>query len=176
MFISLCGFMGCGKSSVGKVLGSLLGCPVADLDSRIEEKAGKKIAEIFDSGGEPAFRALELQALRGILSESDGGTFILSLGGGTLTSEACAGLIRENTFCVYLRATADTLEENLRNGTEGRPMLRGKNLRMRIDELMERRAAEYEGCADLTIDTDGKTDEEIAAEIAGDDRIVGFIT
>ena len=175
MIISLCGFMGCGKSSVGRTLSSLLGCRLTDLDECVEEAAGKSITEIFTSSGEAGFRALELQTLGRVIEGCGGELSVLSLGGGTLTSEECREMIRKNTFCVYLRATADTLEENLKGGTDQRPMLRGGNLRERIEELLAQRASVYEGCADMITDTDGRSDEDIAREIARDDRIVGFI-
>ena len=68
MIISLIGFMGCGKSSVGRKLSQLLCCPFIDLDEAVEEVAGKRIPEIFASKGEAAFRRLETQILKDILS------------------------------------------------------------------------------------------------------------
>ena len=68
MIISLTGFMGCGKSSVGRELSQLLCCPFMDLDQVIEEREGRSIPEIFASEGEEAFRAMELDALRNIVS------------------------------------------------------------------------------------------------------------
>jgi shikimate kinase len=72
MIISLTGFMGCGKSSVGRRLSQLLCCPFMDLDQVIEERAGRSIPEIFASEGEEAFRSMELDALRNIVSGWEG--------------------------------------------------------------------------------------------------------
>lgn len=122
--ISLIGFMGCGKSSVGKILATLLPeCRLIDLDTYIEEKQGKNIPEIFNEYGEAAFRRMEREALEEIFSDKSRPRAILSLGGGTVTTEECRRLIRQHTDCFYLRATTDTLLDNLEGHSEGRPML-----------------------------------------------------
>lgn len=122
--ISLIGFMGCGKSSVGKILATLLPeCRLIDLDTYIEEKQGKNIPEIFNEYGEAAFRRMEREALKEIFSDKSRPRAILSLGGGTVTSEQCRQLIRQHTDCFYLRATTDTLLDNLEGHSDGRPML-----------------------------------------------------
>ena len=122
--ISLIGFMGCGKSSVGKILATLLPeCRLIDLDTYIEEKQGKNIPEIFNEYGEAAFRRMEREALEEIFSDKSRPRAILSLGGGTVTSEQCRQLIRQHTDCFYLRATTDTLLDNLEEHSDGRPML-----------------------------------------------------
>ena len=71
MIISLTGFMGCGKSSVGRRLSELLCCPFMDLDQVIEEREGRTIPEIFSQNGEPAFRQMELKALKSIIMTSE---------------------------------------------------------------------------------------------------------
>ena len=122
--ISLIGFMGCGKSSVGKILATLLPeYRLIDLDSYIEEKQGKNITEIFNEYGEAAFRRMEREALEEIFRDPDRPRAILSLGGGTVTTEECRRLIRQHTDCFYLRATTDTLLDNLEGHSDGRPML-----------------------------------------------------
>ena len=116
--------MGCGKSSVGKILATLLPeCRLIDLDTYIEEKQGKNIPEIFNEYGEAAFRRMEREALEEIFSDKSRPRAILSLGGGTVTSEQCRQLIRQHTDCFYLRATTDTLLGNLEGHSDGRPML-----------------------------------------------------
>lgn len=187
MVLALTGFMGCGKSSVGRKLRTLLSCDYVDLDSYIEEAQGRSIPDIFSSEGEAAFRSLELSALRSLLSSmlsdsphfsgsSDGilhcgtpdgplpsGTpddkpLIISLGGGTLTTPSCASLVKENTRCIYLRASIDTLLSNLKEDYASRPMLDGATdeaaLRRRISSLMDARAAIYESTAALIVDID----------------------
>ena len=265
MIISLIGFMGCGKSSVGRKLSQLLCCRFIDLDEVIEEVAGKSISETFAKDGEIAFRQMELEALKTIvggwmsktkslprlrrgplpftgpraatvfdtpttdnesystellkcqfrpiaspISENnvsdldslegasqgitEEGAVVLALGGGTVMTEECAELVRENTCCIYLRASVDTLVERLSGEAESRPLLntslspscssdfveergakhhtslrvaqrRGNPLQERIAELLEQRAATYEKTANIIIDTDGKSIDQICFEI-----------
>ncbi len=167
--------MGCGKSSVGRKLAGLLGWDFLDLDDVIEQSQGRKIPEIFEAEGEPAFRAMELAALKMVMDEysssSDGG-LVLALGGGTVMTTECARLIHEHTYCIYLRASVETLLKNLEGEAAGRPMLQPTagsslidydTLRARISELMELRATTYEYISHLTIDTDDKSINEIAS-------------
>lgn len=172
MIISLNGFMGCGKSSVGRKLSELLSCAFIDLDSAIEEAAGRKIPEIFATDGETAFRKMELETLRNVLSNQPQADLILSLGGGTVMTPECAEAVNDQTLCIYLRASADTLATHLEGEAEGRPMLQcgtaspdAEALRHRIEELMSIRSATYEKTAHIIIDTDGKEINHIAEEI-----------
>ena len=176
--ISLIGFMGCGKSSVGKILATLLPeCRLIDLDTYIEEKQGKNIPEIFNEYGEAAFRRMEREALEEIFSDKSRPRAILSLGGGTVTSEQCRQLIRQHTDCFYLRATTDTLLDNLEGNSDGRPMLNPTQpveapstevssereaLRHRIESLMQTRSPQYIATANHIIDIDGQTFAQIA--------------
>lgn len=175
MIIALTGFMGCGKSSVAGPLAARMGCFFFDLDDTIEMEEGRSIAEIFASEGEGGFRALELEYLERIISDYEDfpTSMVISLGGGTVTTPQCAQLIKKNCTCIYLRATVDTLVENLQiTGVDGRPMMDGVDtqdeqaLRSRIGVLMEKRAAIYEKTADHIIDIDGMSCEQIAEKIA----------
>jgi shikimate kinase len=165
MIISLTGFMGCGKSSVGRELSRLLCCPFMDLDSVIEEREGRKIPEIFATEGEAAFRRMEAEALRKCIYGQASDKLVAALGGGTVMTEECAKIVHEKTVCIYLRASVETLMDHLAGEVDDRPMLAG-NLRTRIEELMSIRSATYEKTAHIMIDTDGKTIEEIAREIS----------
>ena len=187
MIISLIGFMGCGKSSVGRRLSELLCCRFVDLDEVVEEVAGKRVGEIFAVEGEVAFRDLELLSLNNILSKTSFqptsntavGTaaeeteMVLALGGGTVMNSECAEMVKEKTLCVYLRASVNTLAERMANETAQRPLLSDINnqpggdclLRKRIEELLCQRAATYENTAHIIIDTDGKSIDQICSEI-----------
>ena len=161
--------MGCGKSSVGRKLSELLCCPFMDLDDEIEAWTGKRIPEIFAEAGEEGFRTIEAERLREILApRSDQSSMVLSLGGGTVMTSGCADLVHADTICVYLRASIDTLVNNLAEESEGRPMLRtsqGVSLRERIESLMSIRSRTYEETAHIIIDTDGRTIDQISSEI-----------
>ena len=191
MIISLTGFMGCGKSSIGRRLSELLCCPYIDLDSVIEEMVGRSIPEIFAKDGEAVFRQMEHAALTSLIttvsssspyspSSNDGnpirttsvpltestGIMVLSLGGGTVMTRECAEMVMENTICIYLRASVDTLVTNLKDEADGRPMLQSSvSLRERIEELMSQRADTYEKTSHIVVDTDGKSIDEIATAI-----------
>ena len=167
--ISLIGFMGSGKSSVGKELSKLLPeMEFIDLDSYIEAMTGRTIPEIFESEGESAFRELERTALENIFmtGELTGDSYILSLGGGTVTTEGCRRMIRRNTTCFYLRASIDTLVSNLEQWPGDRPLLRGRNgLRARVKELMATRGPIYEKTAHHIIDVDGNDYPSAAVKV-----------
>ena len=166
MIITLTGFMGCGKSSVGRCLSELLCCPFMDLDAVIEESQGRIIPDIFAAEGEAAFRQMEVEALSRIIEAQQlRGNVVVALGGGAVMTPKCAELVRKKTHCIYLRASVDTLVSHLENEAAGRPMLQGASLRSRIEELMALRSSTYEATAHDVIDTDGKTVEEVAAEI-----------
>ena len=168
MILSLSGFMGCGKSTVGRELASRLACSFLDLDEAVEVREGRSIPEIFAAGGEAAFRKAEAEALKALLPGPSGEkavTLVLALGGGTLTTAACRARIRRCATNLYLRAGVDTLVGNLSEGRESRPMLQGGDLRGRISQLMERRAPLYEAAADITLDIDGLTTGEIVSRI-----------
>ncbi len=190
--------MGCGKSSVGRKLSQLLCCPFMDLDSVIEGRTGRSIPDIFANDGEAAFRQMELDTLKNILEEVERQSappapshsraavpspIVLSLGGGTVMTPECAELVRENTTCIYLRASVDTLTSRLASEAEGRPLLNpahnpgstdsnnslnepATDLRTRIESLMSRRASTYEATAHMTIDTDDLSIDEIAQTLA----------
>ena len=184
MIISLTGFMGCGKSSVGRKLSKLLCCSFMDLDDVIVERAGRSIPEIFETDGEAVFRQMEHDVLRDITSQPIGNnSIVLALGGGAVMQESCERMVHEDTVCIYLKASVDTLLSHLEGRSAGRPLLNTPSvissaptsvmssevetspLRKRILDLMNKRAATYERVAHHIIDTDGKNVLEIAREI-----------
>ena len=168
MIISLTGFMGCGKSSVGRELSKLLGCCFMDLDNVIEERAGRSIPDIFSTDGEQYFRDLEKEVLTDIILVHGNVSTptVLALGGGTVMTDECERIVQENTTCIYLKASVDTLVEHLEDQASERPLLNsGAALRERILDLMAKRSATYKRTARHIIDTDGKSIQEIANEI-----------
>ena len=188
MMITLTGFMGSGKTTVGKVLADFLGCPFMDLDDLVVKKAGKSIPDIFAQDGEPAFRQLEAQALRKTVEKYAESTAVLALGGGAVLAPASAALLREKTVCIYLRATLDTLLQRLAGETAGRPLLNeipgqagndggsvvmpgpGSSVmpgpdRASVSARLAAREPIYEETAHVVIDTDGLSPDEVADEI-----------
>lgn len=160
MMITLAGFMGSGKTTVGKVLADFLGCPFMDLDDLIVKKAGKSIPEIFAQDGESAFRQLEARLLRQTVEKYTENTVVLALGGGAVTAPASAALLREKTVCIYLRASLETLLQRLEGETAGRPLADAS-----LADRLSAREPLYEQTAHVIIDTDGLSPDEVADEI-----------
>lgn len=160
MLITLTGFMGSGKTTVGRILADALGCPFLDLDDLIVKKAGKSIPDIFAQDGEPAFRQLEARLLRQTVEKYGESTAVLSLGGGAILAPASATLVHEKTVCIYLRAMLDTLLSRLAGESAGRPLADAS-----LAERLAAREPLYEKTAHVVIDTDGLTPEEVSDEI-----------
>jgi shikimate kinase len=154
--IVLVGFMGAGKTTVGRLLAARLGLPFTDSDQVIEQRAGRPVRQIFAEDGEPAFRALEHQVIAELL---DGPALVLALGGGGAehpgTRDRLAGV-----QVVYLQVS---YEQALRRvaGDRGRPLL----ARPDLAALYERRLGVYAGVATLTVATDGRRPEAITEDI-----------
>ncbi|MBR1771564.1 MAG: shikimate kinase [Lachnospiraceae bacterium] len=160
--IVLIGFMGSGKTTVGVKLSYRLRRPVIDTDKLIESRQQKKISEIFAEEGEDAFRRMEtalLQELAGQAYER-----IFSVGGGTPVREENRPLLKKCGIVFYLRAQAETIYGRLQGDTT-RPLLQCENPLGRIRELLQAREAAYADCADVILDVDGATVEELVDRI-----------
>jgi shikimate kinase len=154
--IVLVGFMGAGKSTVGRLLAAKLGLPFTDSDHVIEERAGKPIRRIFADEGEPAFRDLEHAVIEGLLAGPDA---VLALGGGAAGHPATRALLARVPV-VYLRVGyAEALARV--GGDQGRPML----ARPGVQALHAEREAVYASVATVTVETDGRAPEEIVLEV-----------
>ncbi|MFC1562480.1 shikimate kinase [candidate division KSB1 bacterium] len=166
--IYLSGFMGSGKTTVGKILGKKLNLDFIDLDVLIEEKEGRAITDIFKELGEKYFRKIEKENLRAV---SDSGKKIVSLGGGALMDEENQIFVKDKGILVYLKVTPEEIYERLEN-TIDRPLLLkedkilcSKNeFKVRISSLFKAREPGYL-TAGYVIDTVGRTPEKIADEI-----------
>ena len=159
MTITLTGFMGCGKSSTGRELASMLGYPFVDLDEYIVHKTGHSIPELFGNG-EDYFRSVEAEAVRDIvcMDRITGSSTVLALGGGSFAIMPIRKLLLENTVCIYLQADFRTCMERI-GSMEGRPMLTTD-----AEELYRERLPLYES-SHYRVKTDGKSPEEVAEEI-----------
>ena len=152
----LIGFMGSGKTSIGRGLSYKLQRAFCDTDKMIEAKEGMSISEIFASKGESAFRVMETDVLRSI--RDDISPKIYSLGGGTPVQMQNQPLIKMCGTVVYLRITPEAVYERLK-GDKTRPLLQCADPLDRIRKLMAQRLPAYERCADVIVDT-GDTDRE----------------
>ena len=152
--VILIGCMGCGKSSVAVKLSYRLKQSMTDTDRWIEKKQGKTITEIFEQDGEEAFRQMETDALKYLKETAK--NQVISVGGGMPVREENRALMKEIGKVVYLRATAETLYERVREDG-ARPLLQCENPLERIRNLLEERKEAYESAADIIIDVDGKS-------------------
>ena len=161
--IILEGFMGSGKSTVSELISDKLELELIDTDEAIEEAEGRKISEIFEQDGEEAFRDMETGLMEMVISEHMRET-VISLGGGLPVREKNRELLKRAGKVVYLRTSPETVYDRLK-GDDTRPLLKSENPLARIKELQDKRGKIYEEAADIIVDTDGKTPEEVADEI-----------
>lgn len=158
--IVLTGFMGTGKTEVGRLLARLLGYNFVDADSVIEEDQKMPITEIFKRFGEPHFRDIESEVIKR-LSEME--RVVVSTGGGAVLRQENMDNLRKKGIIICLMASPETIYERTKYDSS-RPLLQVENPLQRIKELLDFRRPYYEK-ADIMIDTDGKTPEEVAQEI-----------
>ena len=154
--IVLVGFMGAGKTTVGRILASRLGVPFADSDLVIEASAGRPISQIFAEDGEPAFRDLEHTIIAGLL---DGTDCVLALGGGAVQRADTRELLRDVPVA-YLRVGYAEAMRRV-GGDQGRPML----ARPDVARLHADRDPLYAEAATVTIDAGTSPPEDIASDI-----------
>lgn len=160
--IILIGFMGSGKTTVGLRLSYKLRTPVEDTDKLIVRRENKAISEIFAEEGEAYFRQLETELLREIKDRDY--TRIISVGGGTPVNPVNRQLLKECGTVVYLRVRPETVYNRVKHDT-ARPLLQCEDPLSRIRELMEARKDAYEECADIVIDVDELTLDQVASRI-----------
>jgi shikimate kinase len=156
----LTGFMGSGKSSVGRVLAKRLSCPFIDLDSEIVAASGRSINDIFSEDGEQAFRSLETLCLERVLQ---GGRSVIATGGGAVIATENRVMMRDRGIVVNLVVSLSEVLQRL-NGATDRPLFDGRDAPNRVKSLMDNRKQFYAD-ADIRIDTDGKSVEDVSAEI-----------
>lgn len=161
--IILIGFMGSGKSSIGRELSQTLAYPILDTDALIVERAGKSIARIFADEGETAFRDLE-SAILGELAADDTDHRIISTGGGIITRPENRTVLRQLGYVVWLVVSPqEILRRTSRN--KDRPLLNNDHPEDTIRALLEERTPAYRDTAHLALETDNLTFPEIAAGI-----------
>ncbi len=148
--IILCGFMGCGKSTVGALLAKKTGMSFIDMDSYIEKKEQKTISSIFEEHGEEYFRALEREAAKE-LAEKNG--LVIAAGGGTLVYQANVDTLKASGKIVLLDISVETVAKRLENDTT-RPLLNRPDKEEAMRELYNRRLPLYRAAADIVVDAD----------------------
>jgi len=158
--VALYGFMGVGKSTVGKALSERLGYGFVDMDEMIERRAGVKIKDMFAAEGEKRFRALEKEVAKEV-AEKD--RHVIACGGGAVLDPENAEALRSNSVLILLTASIDEIVERTRDSDE-RPLLNVDDAQ--AEALLRERMPLYLEAADLVMDTTGASPTQLAAEIA----------
>ena len=159
--IFLIGFMGCGKSTMARMLSERLQMSLIEMDETIEAEAGMSINQIFETYGEQHFRDLESQFILRIMEQ---GGAVVSCGGGAILRPENVENMKKNGKVIYLAATPETIYKRVRHSTN-RPLLNGNMNVEHITTLMNQRIARYEFAADITIYVDGKEKKDNLEEL-----------
>ena len=160
--IVLIGFMGCGKSTVGKKLAGALSYEFQDTDALIEARYGKTISKMFEEDGEGYFRDAETALLKQLSEDAEGVVF--ATGGGMPMRAENAEYLRNIGTVIFLETKIETILERLQNDT-GRPLADGEDREKKLRPLYESRLPVYRSVADYCLDTDGKSFYAIIGEI-----------
>ena len=162
--IALIGFMGTGKTAVGKLLAEKLGKRFAELDSLIKQKAGKSIPDIFQQDGEIAFRELEIEVAREV---SNNRNLVIACGGGLALNQINIDRLKKESVIVYLTASPGVILKRTSRDGKTRPMLYSPDKTARIRELLAFRKPFYQRAADIRINTSRQDIESVAERIIG---------
>lgn len=145
--VVLCGFMGCGKSTVGKNLARKTGRKLIDMDAYIEKKAGMTVSEIFETYGEQGFRDMEHEACKELADMSN---LIIASGGGAFTFQRNVEVFKGKDNIVLIDVPLGIIKYRLRNDTT-RPLLQRPDKDRAMEELYNKRLPIYKEACDLVI-------------------------
>ena len=157
----LIGFMGCGKTTLGKKVAKSLGVQFVDTDRYIEHEEGMKISEIFEKKGEAYFRKRETEVCEKFSNETG---YIVATGGGIIRNDENIALLKKNGVVIYLKASPEHVFRNVRNDLS-RPLLQGGDKMEKIKTLMAERIPLYEKHADMKITVTGGTIRSLVEKI-----------
>ena len=158
--IVLVGFMGTGKTSIGRRLSTQLRMRYVDTDDIIERDSGRRISEIFEQDGEAAFRELESEAVRKV---SNLYNYVISTGGGVVLKEANMAELKRNGIVFCLTATPEEIYRRVRHQSH-RPLLQTPDPLTKINSMLEERHSYYVK-ADYMVETTGRSFGEVMAYI-----------
>jgi len=168
--IALVGLRGAGKSTVGRALAARLGCPFAELDARVEERAGVRLAEVFEFGGPQRYRELERAVATDLLS---GGTpCVLATGGSIVTDTDTWGLVRRSARTVWLKAAPAAHLARVEAQGDTRPMRGRGDALAELEAILAGRTPGY-AQAELHVQTDGVAIEALVDAIIGGLALTG---
>ena len=165
--IILIGFMGCGKTTFGTWIAKNKKMDFCDTDALIVEKEKKSINDIFSENGEPYFRELETEIVKDLIKSRH--NTVVSVGGGLPLKPENRELLKKLGTVLYLRTSVEELTKRLAGDTT-RPLLAGGNIREKITHLMDMRLSDYLDAAEVIIDTDGRSFDEMYENILKEKR------
>lgn len=166
--IFLCGFMGCGKSTVGKELSALIGADFIDMDKYIEQKAGRTVSEIFGQSGEKKFREYETAAAKEISARSG---IVAALGGGAVLSAENTAVFKSGGLIVLIDVPLEIIIGRL-NGDTTRPLLQSTDKLKIMRTLYEKRMPVYKTAAAVIVsNSDDSPPDVIARKIASNTKV-----
>jgi len=148
--IALIGFMGTGKTAVGKALAKKLGRELVEMDLLIEQKAGKPIPRIFGQDGEIAFRELEIAVTAEVAVKKNA---VIACGGGIVLNKINIDRLKQECVIVYLTASPMAILKRTSTGENNRPLLDVADRAAAIRKLLSFRKPFYERAADITVNT-----------------------
>jgi shikimate kinase len=171
MNIVLIGLRGSGKTTVGRILAQKLGRELVETDELVTRRAGLTIPQIVKKHGWGRFRELE-EEVTGQVARLDNS--INASGGGVVTSEKNIARLKQKGVLVWLQAGVDTLVERTGGDSQRPPLAGGRTVREDMEMTFKERKALYQRAADLSVDTEGKTPEEVAEAIINLLKTRGF--
>ena len=155
MIVALCGFMGCGKSTVGKILAEKMHLNFYDTDAAIEQSAGRSIQSLFEEYGEATFRTLEKNAIRALL-EKDGS--VLSLGGGAVKDQETVDILHQKAVVVFINTSFEQIKKHIAMDKHVRP-LAANSTQEDFLALYQSRLPLYQAAAHFEVFGDGSAEE-----------------
>lgn len=158
--IILCGFMGCGKTTVGRLLAEKTGRQFVDMDNYIETRQQMTVSRIFETFGEPHFRELETEAAEELAKESN---LVIAAGGGTLTVPRNVEILKATGIILMLDTPLSVIQKRLESDTT-RPLLQKPNRGAVMEELYNKRLSAYKNAADIVVPADASP-QKITATI-----------
>ena len=160
--IVLMGFMGAGKTTIGKKLAKALEYEFVDTDEWIEKEQDRKISDIFAEDGEAVFRDMETDLLKRLQNREE--KFVLSIGGGMPVREENRALLRNLGIVIYLKTSKEEIIRRV-SGDKNRPLLQGGDLEEKVTSLMNAREQIYVETAHVEVITDGKAPSKVVENI-----------
>jgi shikimate kinase len=172
MNIVLIGMRGSGKTTVGKILARKLGRDLVEMDELITQRTGLTIPEMVGIHGWEKFRDIEEEVTAEVTGRNN---MVNAAGGGVVTREQNIARLKENGVLVWLKASLDTLVERVAEDNQRPPLVEGRSRWLDMEMSLEERKPLYQQAADLVVNTENKTPEEVANLVVNLLAIRGFI-